>query len=148
MTRTTAMWIAGAALLAACTSSPGPAPIVPKAGEPTPPVVRRPVPEGPAPTATAPTVPVAPEPPIVIPPGGVYACVTGYGDKRTVTAIEFVPKVAALCAKHPEMGPCQYERQGCRRNGGRVFGADGKEITLLTEAEYDRKVMRLRFRAD
>ena len=72
----------------------------------------------------------------------------GYGDKRSVTAIEFVPKVAALCAKHPEMGPCQYEREGCRRNGGRVFAANGKEITKATEAEYDRKVMRVRLRAD
>jgi hypothetical protein len=148
MTRTTAIGIAVAVLLAACTSSPGPAPIVPKAGEPTPPVVRRPVPEAPGPAATAPTVPVAPESPVAVPPGAVYACVIGYGDKRTVTAIEFVPKVAALCAKHPEMGPCQYEREGCRRGGGRVYAADGKEITRTTEAEYDRKVMRLRFRAD
>lgn len=149
MIRTTATGIAGAVLLAACTSSPGPPPIVPKAGEPTPPVVRRPVPEAPGPSgAGAPTVPVAPESAVAVPPGAVYACVIGYGDKRTVTAIEFVPKVAALCAKHPEMGPCQYEREGCRRNGGRVYAADGKEITRITEAEYDRKVMRLRFRAD
>jgi hypothetical protein len=85
---------------------------------------------------------------VAIPAGAIYACVVGSGDGRTVTAIEFVPKVAKLCAKHPEMGPCQYERDGCRRHGGRVFAADGKEITAGTEAEYDRKVMRIRMRAD
>jgi len=149
MTRTRATLIAGIALLAGCTSPPsGPLPIVPKAGEATPPVVRRPVPEAAAPSSGVPTVPVVPEAPVVMPPGAVYACVVGFGEKRTVTAIEFVPKVRALCAKHPEMGPCQYEREECRRNGGRVFAADGKEITRVTEAEYDRKVMRLRFRAD
>jgi hypothetical protein len=46
------------------------------------------------------------------------------------------------------MGPCQYEREVCRRSGGRVIAADGKEITKATEAEYDRKVMRVRFRGD
>jgi hypothetical protein len=131
--------IAGIVLLAACTSPPsGPPVIVPQAGAPTPPVVRRPVP----------TVPATPEASVAIPAGAIYACVTDSGDKRSVTAIEFVPKVAALCSKHPEMGPCQYEREGCRRNGGRVFAADGKEITRATEAEYDKKVLRVRFRAD
>ena len=46
------------------------------------------------------------------------------------------------------MGPCQYEREACRRSGGRVFAADGTEITAATEAEYDRKVARIRLRAD
>ena len=46
------------------------------------------------------------------------------------------------------MLPCQYERDICRRNGGRVFAADGTEITMATEAEYDKKVFRVRFRAD
>jgi hypothetical protein len=137
-----------AMLAAACTSTSGPPIIVPQAGAPTPPVVRRPVPPPPSPAIAAPTVPVAPEPPLVIPAGAIYACVVGSGEKRRVTAIEFVPKVAALCARHPEMGPCQYEREGCRRHGGRVFAADGKEITAATEAEYDRKVMRIRMRAD
>jgi hypothetical protein len=149
MTRAAATLIAGIALLGGCTSPPsGPPPIVPKAGEPAPPVVRRPVTEATAPATSAPTVPGAPEPALVVPPGALYACVVGYGDKRIVTAIQFEPKIAALCAKHPEMGPCQYEREGCRRGGGRVFDASGKEITQLTEAEYDRRVMRLRFRAD
>ena len=94
----------------------------------------------------APTVPA--EPPVAIPAGAVYVCVVGFGAQRSVTAIEFVPKVAALCARHPEMGPCQYERDVCRRSAGRVFAADGREITMATEAEYDRKVTRLRFRAN
>lgn len=149
MTRSSvATLTAGMALLAACTSPSGPPVILPKPGEPAPPVVRRPVPAPPAAAPSAPTVPVAPEPPLVVPSNALYACVVGYGDKRTVTAIEFVPKVASLCSRHPEMGPCQYEREGCRRNGGRVFAADGKEITRATEAEYDRKVMRIRMRAD
>jgi hypothetical protein len=88
------------------------------------------------------------EPPLAIPAGAVYVCVVGYGDQRSVTAIEFSPKVAALCAENPEMGPCQYEREVCRRNSGRVFAADGKEITKATEAAYDRKVMRVRLRGD
>jgi hypothetical protein len=135
--------LAGAAvILASCASPPaGPPVIVPEAGAPTPPVVRRPMPP-----PTAPTVPA--ETTVAIPAGAVYVCVVGSGDQRKVTAIEFVPKVAALCAKHPEMGPCQYERDVCRSSGGRVFAADGKEITKATEAEYDRKVMRVRFRAD
>jgi hypothetical protein len=53
-----------------------------------------------------------------------------------------------MCAKHPEMGPCQYERDICRRSGGRVYAAGGAEITAQTEAEYDKKVMRVRFKAN
>ena len=64
------------------------------------------------------------------------------------TAIAYAEKTDALCRKHPEMGPCQYERNACRRSGGRVYTADGTEITLATEAEYDRKVRRVQFRAN
>jgi hypothetical protein len=46
------------------------------------------------------------------------------------------------------MGPCQYERNVCRAAGGRVYAANGEEITMRTEAEYDRKVLRVRFRAN
>ena len=53
-----------------------------------------------------------------------------------------------MCRRHPEMGPCQYERDLCRKSGGRVYASDGAEITLATEAEYDRKVMRVRFKAN
>jgi hypothetical protein len=58
-------------------------------------------------------------------------------------AFAFSPDVGALCAKHPEVGPCQYECNACRRSGGRVCFAGGVEITLQMEAEYDRKVMRV-----
>ena len=86
--------------------------------------------------------------PVVVPPGSLYVCVTESGGVRREVPIEFSPKVGALCAKHPEMGPCQYEREVCRGRGGRVYGAGGVEITLQTEAEYDRKVMRVRFKAN
>ena len=57
-------------------------------------------------------------------------------------------RAGELCRKHPEMGPCQYERELCRNSGGRVFATGGTEITAATEAEYDKKVMRVRFRAN
>ena len=76
-----------------------------------------------------------------------YTCVTDGADGRKQTAIELEPKVASLCARHPEMGPCQYEREVCRKSGGRVFAQGGQEITRRTEDEYDRKVLRVRFRA-
>jgi hypothetical protein len=136
---------ASAAILAGCTPPPaGPPVMLPEAGAPAPPVVRRPVP--PPPPAAAPTVPA--EPPVAIPAGAIYVCVVGFGDQRSVTAIEFVPKVAALCEKNPEMGPCQYEREVCRRNAGRVYAADGKEITKATEAEYDQRMLRVRINSN
>src|SRR5436305_10492462 len=115
-------------------------------------VARRPL-ETPAipPVAIAPPtylVPQQPPPKIVVPPTTQYVCVIDTKNKQQQTAIEFAPKVAALCRKHPEMGPCQYERNNCRASGGRVFAADGVEITMATEAEYDKKVMRVRFRAN
>jgi len=85
-------------------------------------------------------------PPVVVPPGSLYVCVTDSGGVRREVPIEFSPNVGALCAKHPEMGPCQYERNVCRSNGGRVYAAGGVEVTLQMEAEYDRKVMRVRIR--
>ena len=94
-------------------------------------------------TATAP----APFKPTV-PPGAIYVCVINATGAAQQTAIEFAPKVGALCAKHPEMGPCQYERNQCRASGGRVFAANGAEITMQTEAEYDKKVMRTRFKSN
>jgi hypothetical protein len=113
-------------------------------------VARRPL-EKPAipPAVTAsPTPPSPPSMKIVVPPNTQYVCVIESKEKQQQTAIEFAPKVAALCRKHPEMGPCQYERNNCRASGGRVFAADGVEITMATEAEYDKKVMRVRFRAN
>ena len=52
--------------------------------------------------------------------------------------------MAALCRRHTEMGPCQNARNACRRSGGRVYAADGSEVTQADEAEYDKKVMRVR----
>ena len=67
---------------------------------------------------------------------------------RDDAAIAFDEKVGKLCRTHPEMGPCQYERNICRGSGGRVYAANGDEITMATEAEYDKKVMRVRFKAN
>jgi hypothetical protein len=94
----------------------------------------------PPPTGSAPS---RPAPSVVVPAGSIYVCVSESGGVRRETAIVFSPEVGALCAKHPEMGPCQYERNVCRRSGGRVYAAGGVEITLQIEAEYDRKVMRV-----
>jgi hypothetical protein len=85
---------------------------------------------------------------IVVPAGAIYVCVTEAQGERRSTAIAFAPKVGELCAKYPEMGPCQYERNVCRRGGGRVYAANGVEVTLETEAEYDRKVMRVRLQSN
>jgi hypothetical protein len=134
-----------------CTQPREPVPLTPPAESSGAAVVRRPLPDS---TPTAPSsASVAPaaaarQPPVVVPPGVIYVCVSEAGGARTQTAIEFAPKVEAMCAKHPEMGPCQYERDVCRRSGGRVYAAGGVEITAQTEAEYDKKVMRVRFRAN
>jgi hypothetical protein len=84
--------------------------------------------------------------PVVVPPGSLYVCVSESGGVRREAPIEFSPNVGALCAKHPEMGPCQYERNVCRKRGGRVYAAGGVEVTLQMEADYDRKVMRVRLK--
>jgi hypothetical protein len=116
-------------------------PVTPPQDAATAPVVRRP-----APPPAAPPVAALPKP--VVPEGAIYVCFNEREAPPRTTVIEFEPKVYALCRKHPEMGPCQYERNICRRSGGRVFAADGSEITLATEAEYDKRVMRVRFRGD
>jgi len=137
--------------LAACTQTREPVPITPPGESKGAAVVRRPLPEtAPATPAVASAAPAtaAREPAIVVPPGVLYVCVSEARGTRTQTAIEFSPKVGAMCAKHPEMGPCQYERDICRRSGGRVFASGGVEITAQTEAEYDKKVMRVRFKAN
>ena len=136
--------------LAGCMQSREPVPVTPPAETKGAAVVRRPLPEtAPTAPATASLAParVARESPVVVPPGVIYVCVSASGGARTQTAIEFAPKVGAMCAKHPEMGPCQYERDVCRRSGGRVYAAGGVEITAQTEAEYDKKVLRVRFKA-
>lgn len=117
-------------------------------------VVRRPA--EPAPAEKAPSLALAPPTRetaarapagIVVPPEAIYVCVAEREGQRAQTVIEFAPKVLALCRKHPEMGPCQYERNVCRAGGGRVYAANGQEITMATEAEYDKRVRRVRLQA-
>jgi hypothetical protein len=150
-TRTRVACIA-ALFVAACASTPPTSrqnvPITPPGETAGAPVVRRPLPEAqPAPSSTARATPAPAAAPIV-PPGLLYVCVTESGGVRKEVGIELAPKVHDLCSRHPEMGPCQYERQSCRNAGGRVFARTGEEITLATEAEYDKKVLRVRFRAN
>ena len=130
-------WLAAVAL--AASQQPAPPPVAPAKG----------------PAATAPSPPMTVAPAIVVPPGVVlpsldfppgplYACVAA-GARST---IDYEPRVEQLCRRHPEMGPCQYERNACRARGGRVYTAKGEEVTLAVEAEYDRIVRRVRFQAD
>ena len=140
--------------LAACASLEKPPLVTTPSGEAAgAPVARRPL-QTPAipPIALAPPqiipAPAPARPPIAVPPNTLYVCVIDLKERRQQTAIEFAPRVGKLCAKHPEMGPCQYERNNCRASGGRVFAANGVEITMATEAEYDKKVMRVRFRSN
>ena len=142
--------VASAVGIAACTTTE-PVPLTPPREAAGAAVIRRPVPQLPPPAAGVAAVPIQPvpqSPPVIVPPGMQYVCISETGSERKQTAIEFTPKVAQLCQKHPEMGPCQYERNLCRRSGGRVYAAGGVEITMDTEAEYDRKVMRVRFKAN
>ena len=136
---------------AGCTQPREPVPITPPAEGTGAAVVRRPLPESAPPASSSAAIApkaAAREPPVVVPPGVIYVCVSESGGVRTQTAIELAPKVEAMCAKHPEMGPCQYERDVCRRSGGRVYATGGVEITAQTEAEYDKKVMRVRFKSN
>ena len=94
------------------------------------------------------SAPPASRPDVTHPGDAIYVCVVDKPGGREQTVIEFVPKVHGLCKRHPEMGPCQYERNQCRAAGGRVYARGGQEITLAHEAEYDKKVMRVRFRAN
>jgi len=140
--------------LAGCATTPAPEK---RAPAPAPaqdtgaaPVVRAPIAEIPLPPAAPDQekTAIAPLAPVVVPPKTLYVCVTDTQGVRQQTAIEFAPKVGTLCRKHPEMSACKYERELCRRGGGRVFAANGVEITALTELEYDKRVLRVVFRAD
>ncbi len=79
-----------------------------------------------------------------LPPGPIYVCDT----KGKKAPIEYSEGVEKLCRRHPEMGPCQYERDLCRGSGGRVYTSKGEEVTKAVEAAYDEKVHRVRFQAD
>jgi len=142
--------------LAACSvPERAPVPVTPASERAGAAVVRTPLPDTqPSPPVVA-SIPPARDivPPTsrpdVTPPGdAIYVCVVDRPGGREQTVIEFAPKVHGLCKRHPEMGPCQYERNQCRAAGGRVYARGGEEITLAHEAEYDKKVMRVRFRAN
>jgi hypothetical protein len=141
-------------VLAGCATAPAPQketlPVTPPQDVATSPIVRTPLPQTPLPAPAPDTEKLAASPvlPVVVPPNTLYVCVIDTQGVRQQTAIEFSPRVGALCRKHPEMSACQYERNICRRNGGRVFAADGIEITQLTELEYDKRVLRVILRAD
>jgi hypothetical protein len=148
--------LAGVVVLTACSGrSPDrqPLPTTPPGEAAGAAVVRRALPDttpppGPPVAASPVNPPAAPTLAIAAPPGALYVCVSGAGAQLRQTAIEFAPGVGDLCRKHPEMGPCQYERDACRRSGGRVFAADGSEITRSIEDEYDKRVMRIRLRSN
>lgn len=139
-----------AAVLAGIAGCSAPGTSTPTSGKArSPAVVRSQAPESPLAAAVPSTrSTAAAAQPVTVPPDAQYVCVKNASDGPAVTTIEFTPKVAALCRRHPEMGPCQYERNLCRRSGGRVYAAGGVEITMDTEAEYDRRVMRVRLKSN
>jgi hypothetical protein len=149
MTRIVAM-AAIVLALAGCATEKAILPVTPPQDVATSPIVRAPIAPAPLP-APAPDADKAAAPPfgsVVVPPNTLYVCVIDTQGVRQQTAIEFSPKIGALCRRHPEMSVCKYERSICRRSGGRVFAANGVEITQLTELEYDKRVLRVIFRAD
>lgn len=77
--------------------------------------------------------------------GPIYRCEIAGAEPTPIT---YDPKVESLCRKHPEMGPCQYERNACRAGGGRVYTTAGEEVTTAVEAKYDERVRRVRFQGD
>ena len=121
-----------------------------QAPAPPPPVASQPrVAAAPAPSAREPAPAIIAKAPLALPslefpPGPLYFCQSSSGR----AAIDYEPRVEQLCRRHPEMGPCQYERDACRAKGGRVFTARNEEVTAAVEAEYDRIVRRVRFQGD
>jgi hypothetical protein len=109
----------------------------------SPPVTQAP----PAPAAAKPApggTPAVVLPAMDLPPGPLYACeVAG-----ARTPLVLPDNIEGLCRRHPEMSPCQYERNQCRARGGRVYTARGDEVTAAVEAEYDKRVQRVRFPGD
>jgi hypothetical protein len=79
-----------------------------------------------------------------LPPGPIYRCEVG----GVSTVLPLPENIESLCRRHPEMGPCQYERDSCRQRGGRVFTSLGEEVSPRVEAEYDKRVTRVRFQGD
>jgi len=135
--------------LAACSgpeTSKTPVPLTPPQERSSAPVVREVRPNPPATPSDSSSMQTPMT--VAVPSDAIYVCVTPSNGQQQQVVIQFEPKVGELCRKHPEMGPCQYERDICRRSGGRVFAKDGHEITLATEAEYDKRVLRVRFKAN
>ena len=127
----------------------------PDVGKPVPASVTAPtsdtIASQPPPSAQIAAAPQTALPPVLlagVAPGALYVCVSATPGETRQTAIELSPQVAEVCRKAPEMGPCQYERETCRRSGGRVFAADGTEITREMEAGYDKRVLRIRMQAN
>jgi len=129
--------------IVACTDTAGPRqplPTTPPQDRSAAPVVRTPLPQAPGSSTVPP----------LVPEGAVYVCVVDEPQgQRRQTVIEFPStQVRELCRKNPEMGPCKYERDACRRSGGRVYASGGIEITAQTEIEYDKKVLRVRLKSN
>ena len=134
-----AIWAAVAVLvLAACQPAPPPAAPVPPSTPAPPPAATRPA----ASATPAPVVVAMPR--TDLPPGPIYRCEVAGAS----VVLPLPENIEGLCRRHPEMGPCQYERDACRQRGGRVLTSLGEEVTLRVEAEYDKRVQRVRFQAD
>ncbi len=131
-TRRIALALAAFALVA-CGPAPAPPPPEP-APSPSP---------APTPTPMPTPLPVA-LPDMNLPPGPIYVCDTG----GARAPIELPANIESLCRRHPEMGPCQFERNACRTRGGRVYTSVGEEVTDAVESLYDERVRRVRFQAD
>jgi hypothetical protein len=86
-------------------------------------------------------------PRIVVPAGVIYVCVTGSGSTVAQTAIEYVPHVDALCRKHPEMDHASTSATPAGARAGACC-VGRLEITMATEAVYDKKVRRVTFKAN
>jgi len=143
--------VVGALFVAACGGPPPPGPPAAATSTEAPGAAAgAPATAGGAPAErTVPTPqPAALPSPLAIPGGALYACAVEAGGELRLHAIELAPEVRALCARNPEMGPCRYAREACRSGGGRVYAADGQEISRATEAEYDRHVLRLRLQSN
>lgn len=127
--------VCAALLQVGCQPAPPPTSSVP----PAPPVAASAPPASKAPPASAVVMPRTD-----LPAGPIYRCEVAGAS----TVLALPENVEALCRRHPEMGPCQYERDACRQRGGRVLTSLGEEVTARVEAEYDRRVQRVRFQAD
>jgi hypothetical protein len=143
--------VAFVAALVGCTQTREPVPITPQADTKGAAVVRRPLPEtAPASPQTAAVAPAttAREPAVVVPAGVLYVCVSGSGGTRTQTGdrvraesrrdVREAPRNGTVSIRARHLPP-QRRARLCSR-GCRNHRAD--------EAEYDKKVMRVRFKAN